>query len=164
MLAERLATKRRDALCLPSSVAAFTRLAVAETEALESADPDAVRAFAVQLQAALKSVRPSKTYQLFTTYQKQEKALLSGVSIYQRGSLKQGVGEVLAASERLNAIQRQRVLGPPKCFTLGCTVNYENDIWRFDSKDDYTGNGLDKGNSILKPPGYQYKDPKAPGL
>jgi len=35
--------------------------------------------------------------------------------------------------------------------------NYEYDLWRYSGKDDYTGEGLEKPNGILKPKGFIFE-------
>jgi hypothetical protein len=44
-----------------------------------------------------------------------------------------------------------------RSFTIGCTANYENDLWRNDPRDDYTGEGLEKPTGILKPGKFEFK-------
>lgn len=66
-------------------------------------------------------------------------------------------GELAEARRYLGELRLKQAQGPPKCFTVGCTQNYEYDLWRYKSKDDYTGEGLEKPDSILKPPGFSFE-------
>ena len=40
---------------------------------------------------------------------------------------------------------------------LTAQVNFEYDLWRSSSKDDYIGDGLEKPNGILKPKGFEFE-------
>ena len=64
--------------------------------------------------------------------------------------------ELVSARTTLSELQKAQENGPPKCFTIGCQANYEGDLWRYSSKDDYTGAGLEKPTGILKPGKFEF--------
>ena len=87
-----------------------------------------------------------------------ERDALSRVPFQQRDGVKKAGAEYVDASRLLETIEQKRRDGPPKCFTVGCSVNYEYDLWRYDTKDDYVGEGLEKPAAILSPKGLTKAD------
>lgn len=148
--------KRDGAVCLPPA-STLEKIAIAQTDAAATADLDKVIAAREQAARTVKSVPKSKAFRLFGEYNQQQLAALGRVPLIERDRVKKSGQELAAANAYAEEIRLQRAKGPPKCFTVGCQVNFENDIWRYNSKDDYTGEGLEKTYSILKPKGYTFE-------
>ena len=88
------------------------------------------------------------------------KAAISAFPAEQRIKVREKLGaatrDLEAANKLLGELRVAKEKGPPKCYTIGCSVNSEYDLWRYKSTDDYTGEGLEKGYGILKPPPLQF--------
>ena len=89
-------------------------------------------------------------------------AVLNQAGSAERLRFKKASAEFAEASLMTADIERKRAEGPPPCYTIGCQANYEYDLWRYQSKDDFTGEGLEKANGILKPKGFTFEKPEEP--
>jgi len=143
-------------VCLPSATG-LERLAVSS---LGRADEESLRRLQSTMAAALKSVPKERQFKLLGELKKRQSAALA-VGRPPPGLLRdrfvKSLPEYSDARKALETIRKAREAGPPKCFTIGCQANYEYDIWRYDGKDDYTGEGLEKPNGILKPKGFVFE-------
>jgi len=152
---------RRDSrICLPSSSSELEKLLLAQSQALGMADNAAVRAFNAQAQVTLKSVKKGSSFRLYSETAKQQLNVLSRVSFADRDRFKKATAEYIDARAFVGVLKQKRLEGPPKCYTIGCKQFYENDIWRYNYKDDYTGEGLEKPDrAILKPAPFKFEGP-----
>jgi len=132
---------------------------LAQTQAAAAADRGTVRALDEQSKATLKSVKKGSGFRVFSELGKTQLAVLTKADFVNRDRFKKAVPEYVDAARSLEELQAKKAAGPPRCFTIGCKEFYENDIWRNDWKDDYTGEGLEKPNGILKPKGWTYEGP-----
>ena len=145
------ALPRRDGgICLPSGEA-LEELALAQARAASTTRDEQVRAFQKQLRLALGSVQKGAAFKVFTEVRQAQEAVLSTATFAERDGFKKAGDELAKASAFADDLRRKQAEGPPKCFTIGCQANFDYDIWRYDSRDDYTGAGLEKPKSILKP-------------
>ena len=142
--------RREASVCLPSS-SALEKAAFAQAGAAKAADAAKLRALGEQAQVTLKSLKKGSSFKLFSELGKQQLAVLGRASLQDRDRFKKDTEEFVQAARFVDELRLKKAEGPPKCFTIGCQSNFEYDLWRYNSKDDYTGEGLDKGYSILKP-------------
>ena len=87
-----------------------------------------------------------------------ERRALGVASLPDRDRFMKAGKEFAAAGKLLDEVREQQKKGPPACFTIGCTTNFESGLWRYNAADDYTGPGLEKPDAILKPPGFKFED------
>ena len=152
--------KRQGGVCMVPTPLAMERLVRVQSDALKASDEGKVRAVSDQLQVVLKSIPKSRGFKLFSEVAKQQQAALIRAPFADRDRLKKAWPEYLDAFRYRAQLERQRAQGPPKCFTIGCKTFYEYDIWRYDTKNDYTGEGLEKPDrAILKPAPWKYEPP-----
>ena len=146
-------------ICLPSS-AKLEAFALAQVDAVDAADREAVRAVGEQAQATLRSVKKAGSFKLFAELGQQQRNVLTRAPLQERERFKKAVAELADASVAVDELKTKQAAGPPKCFTIGCQTNFEYDLWRADSKNDYTTGKstgvLEKPNGILKPKGYTF--------
>ena len=142
--------RREASVCLPSS-SALEKAAQAQAGAAKAADPARLRALGEQAQVTVKSVKKGSSFKIFSEVGKQQLAVLGRASLQERDRFKRDSAEFVQAARFVDELRIKKAEGAPKCFTIGCQTNFEYDLWRYNSKDDYTGEGLDKGYSILKP-------------
>jgi hypothetical protein len=118
-------------VCAPS-VDALERLALSQAEALSAADPNLILAFNKQAAAALKSAPKGLVFQLVPD----SRQLADGVPAADRFRVKEGFRtarkELEAATTELVDLRQREAKGPPKCYTIGCNVNYESGLWKDD--------------------------------
>ena len=145
--------KDDSSICVPS-VAALERVAIAAS----SADPVKVSAAAEQAAATWTTAAKKAGFKATGELLPRWRDVQQGIALPKRDELKAARKEYGDASKTLATLKKLQAEGPPKCFTIGCSTNYEYNLWRYDTKDDYTGEGLEKGNAILKPKGISKED------
>jgi len=150
----------RDAglACLPPQ-AKLESASLAQLEAVRAADGMKVAAARTQAQAAVDSLPKGKTFRLFATLKQAERDALGMARTREREAFKKASAELLEANAFVDELLVKQATGPPKCFTIGCQANYDYDLWRYSSKDDYTGEGLERRqDAILSPKGISKED------
>lgn len=151
--------QRQGEVCLPSA-AGLQQLALAREDVVSLADAAKVQAFSDQTRAALKSVSKGSRFRLFAEEARAEKGVLTGATFREREAFKGAAAAYIEASQKLDEVKRLRALGPPKCFTIGCSANYDYDIWRLSGTDDYTGDGLEKQKKLVERIGADLSAPR----
>lgn len=150
--------RRGESVCLPPTGPKLDSAALAQLNVLTSADTKKLAGAQAQAQATVKSVKRDQSFKLFSTLGQQQRSFLGASSFPERDRFKKASGEFVDASVYAAEIRQKRAEGPPKCFTIGCTTNFEYDIWRNNPKDDYTGEGLERPAAILSPKGISKED------
>jgi hypothetical protein len=112
-------------LCLPP-LEEFERLALAEADAISAMDGAAVKRFQESMAQLQKSVKFKVAAEL--TGQARE-AYRQGGSYMQRDGAKKALDAYLSSSNLERELREKQAAGPPPCFTIGCKVNYEAEIW-----------------------------------
>ena len=115
------------------------------------------RQLGAQVQRTLASVPKGKSFRLFSEWSQQERAVLGRATFAQRDAFKKAGARLAEASTFADDLRKAKADGVPKCYTIGCQANFEYDIWRYDARDDYTGEGLEKPNGILKPKAFTFE-------
>ena len=151
--------KSRDGgVCLPAKGPKLDSAALAQIDAANAIDASKLVALKTQAETTVKSVSKGKSFKLYSNVATQQRSFLGAANFQDRDRFKKASIEFVDANAYLAEIKQKRADGAPKCFTIGCSTNYEYDIWRNNVKDDYTGEGLEKAAAILSPKGISKED------
>ena len=121
---------RTDAgVCLPPPERLEKLLGV-QTDAFAAADKAKVRELELQSARTLGTVQKGERFRLFSQLGKRQLETLSRANFVARDQFKKASAEYLEARRFVEELKQKRADGPPQCFTIGCTVFYENDVRR----------------------------------
>ena len=116
-------------VCLPPPERLEKLLGV-QTDAFAAADKAKVHELELQSALTLGTVQKGERFRLFSQLGKRQLATLSRANFVARDQFKKASAEYLEARRFVEELKQKRADGPPKCFTIGCTVFYENDVRR----------------------------------
>ena len=116
-------------VCLPPPERLEKLLGV-QTDAFAAADKAKVRELELQSARTLGTVQKGERFRLFSQLGKRQLETLSRANFVARDQFKKASAEYLEARRFVEELKQKRADGPPKCFTIGCTVFYENDVRR----------------------------------
>ena len=116
-------------VCLPPPERLEKLLGV-QTDAFAAADKAKVRELELQTALTLGTVQKGERLRLFSQLGKRQLETLSRATFVARDQFKKASAEYLEARRFVEELKQKRADGPPKCFTIGCTVFYENDVRR----------------------------------
>ena len=116
-------------VCLPPPERLEKLLGV-QTDAFAAADKAKVHELELQSALTLGTVQKGERFRLFSELGKRQLATLSRANFVARDQFKKASAEYLEARRFVEELKQKRADGPPKCFTIGCTVFYENDVRR----------------------------------
>ena len=114
-------------VCLPPPERLEKLLGV-QTDAFAAADKAKVHELELQSALTLGTVQKGERFRLFSELGKWQLATLSRANFVARDQFKKASAEYLEARRFVEELKQKRADGPPKCFTIGCTVFYENDV------------------------------------
>ena len=116
-------------VCLPPPERLEKLLGV-QTDAFAAADKAKVRELELQSARTLGTVQKGERFRLFSQLGKRQLETLSRANFVARDQFKKASAEYLEARRFVEELKQKRADGPPQCFTIGCTVFYENDVRR----------------------------------
>lgn len=138
-------------ICLPPQ-ATLESVSRAQLKAARAIDRTKLAAASAQAQATVDSLPKGRTFRIFASLKQSERDALAMVRVREREAFKKASAELLEANAFVDELLARQAAGPPKCFTIGCQANYDYDLWRYSSKDDYIGEGLERRqDAILSP-------------
>ena len=114
-------------ICLPSQ-ASLERTAAA----IAAADPAKVNAFGAQVQEDWKAATKRAGFSQASELDGRLRKVLQGAELTERKQFKTAREAYAEASLGLDELRRKQADGPPKCYTVGCTTQFEAGILRDD--------------------------------